>query len=182
MMNERRKEAAERATRLLQNGCVILDLETTGFNHADVDIVEIAAINHHGEVLINTLLKPRGRIPIAASQVHGIFDEDVASAPLFSSIYPELLRKTANLPIVAYNYSFEEGILQTVCKRYQQPQLICHWHCAMREYTKFSGSGRYNKLIDACRKEGVMVRNAHRALGDCIMTLELMRKMAKSIF
>ncbi|HEX2620808.1 MAG TPA: 3'-5' exonuclease [Phototrophicaceae bacterium] len=179
--NERREAAAERVAQLLQTGCVILDLETTGFVQPDVEIVEVAVVNHLGNVLLNTLVKPVGRIPSGASQVHGIFDEDVINAPAFGDIYPDLLRVVSGQPMVAYNYTFEQGILQTVCAKYQQPQLICHWHCAMREYAKFSGFGRFSKLTEACQREGVIVRNAHRALGDCQMTLGLMKKMAAGV-
>lgn len=178
MMNDRRSAAASRAAQLLQTGCVIIDLETTGFNGPTVDVVEVAIINHEGEILLNTLVKPFGRIPFAASQVHGIFDEDVAESPTFLEVYPKIRDVLGSSPVVAYNYSFEQGILESVCQRYAQPQLICNWHCAMREYAKFSGYGRYSKLSDACQREGIMVRNAHRALGDCVLTLSLMRAMA----
>jgi DNA polymerase III epsilon subunit-like protein len=36
----------------------------------------------------------------------------------------------------------------------------------------------FSKLVVACEKEGIPVQNAHRALGDCPMTLVLIRKMA----
>lgn len=58
-------------------------------------------------------------------------------------------------------------------------------HCAMQAYAELHGEwnaekGRYRwqKLSTAAQQQGVKVENAHRALGDCLMTLGLVRAMA----
>lgn len=178
MMSGQRLAVRERTVQLLKKGCVIIDLETTGFVHPEVEIVEVAMIDQRGEVLLYTLVKPDALIPASASAIHGIFDSDVADAPGFIDILPELLRCIDGRTVVAYNYSFEQGILEAVCRRYSQPLLTCDWNCAMQDYAEFKRLERYCKLTDACWREGVLVKDAHRALGDCLMTLGLMRKMA----
>jgi DNA polymerase III subunit epsilon len=177
-MSNGRFAVVEEAAQLLKNGCVMIDLETTGFVHPEVEIVEVAVINHLGEILLNTLVKPVGKIPASASAIHGIFDSHVAESPTFPDIYPDLLRCVTGQPVVAYNYSFEQGILEAVCNRHGQALLTCNWHCAMRDYAVFKRLSRFSKLTDACWREGVEVKDAHRALGDCFMTLGLLRKMA----
>jgi DNA polymerase III subunit epsilon len=179
-MTDRRSLVVERVARFMKDGCVIIDLETTGFVHPEVDIVEIAVIDHKGEVLMNTLVRPTKPIPSAASAVHGIFASDVKDAPLFCDIYPDLLRCIEGLPVVAYNYTFEKGIFEAVCSRYRQQALTCEWSCAMRDYAGYKRLHRPCKLTDACFYENIPVKDAHRALGDCLMTLQLMRKMASS--
>ncbi|MEG3904814.1 3'-5' exonuclease [Microcoleus sp. B4-C5] len=74
---------------LSQNDWVILDTETTGLVRAE--IVEIAIINHLGEMLLNTLIKPTVPIPAEAAYLHGISDAMVADAPSFPEVYPRIV-------------------------------------------------------------------------------------------
>ena len=60
-------------------------------------------------------------------------------------------------------------------------------HCAMQAYAELHGEwseekGRYRwqKLSTAAQQQGVKVENAHRALGDCLMTLGVVRAMAST--
>lgn len=165
---------------LFDGGFVILDLETTGLtNDPNVDIVDVAVVSHHGEILLNTLVKPAQSIPLVASRIHGIYDEDVTAAPSFLEIYPQLMALLNGKIVVVYNHSFDQDILRAVCRRLKQPMVTpTEWYCAMRAYSVYSSSTRYQKLTVACEREGIPLASAHRALGDCLMTLALMKKMA----
>ncbi len=70
---------------LTQEEWVILDTETTGLY--DAEIVEIAIINHCGEMLRATLIKPSISIPAEVTEIHGISDAMVADAPTFPEVY-----------------------------------------------------------------------------------------------
>jgi DNA polymerase III subunit epsilon len=170
---------AQRARQFLERGCVIVDFETTGFVSPTVDIVEVAVIDQDGQVLLETLVKPSDRIPYRASLVHGIYDDDVKNAPTFAEVYAVFRNAVGSQPYaIAYNDQFERGILRAVCQRYSQPVPPMEWHCAMRTYMAYAQHYKFSKLGDACQQEGVRVENAHRALGDCMMTLQLLHKMA----
>lgn len=52
---------------------VFLDTETTGLG-AQAEIVDIAAIDGHGQILMDTLVRPTRSIPREASNIHGILD------------------------------------------------------------------------------------------------------------
>lgn len=168
---------------LFDDGFVIIDLETTALNNdPNVDIVEVAILSHHGEILLNTLVKPTHPIPMVASRIHGIYDKDVVEAPSFVDIYPQLEAMLNGQNVVAYNHTFEQDILRAVCRRAKKPLFTpTAWHCAMRAYSAFIGVTRYQKLTVACQREGIPLANAHRALGDCLMTLALMKKMATAV-
>lgn len=176
-----KEKVARRCKQLLNEGCVILDFETTGFVSSTVDIIEVAIVSHTGEVLMDTLLKPQRPIPYGASAVNGIYDEDVADAPTFFDMYPKLLRHLTGQPVVAYNYSFERDILAAVTGRHGLPLKVKEWYCAMKAYADFSGLFRSSKLTVACNREGIVVDKAHTALGDCAMTLALMQQMADGL-
>lgn len=175
-----REQISERVKNLFDTGFVLIDLETTGLpHHSSVEIIEIGVINHQGEVLLNSLIKPRWPIPAQASAVNGLYDADVANAPLLSEIYPQLLRIVADQTAVAFNSDFEESILEIARQREGLPHLMPQaWYCSMRAYRAFYGARHRIGLGRACSLEGITVENAHRAIGDCQLTLALMHKMA----
>lgn len=175
-----RKQMAGRAADLIKNGFVVVDLETTGLDYdPKVEIVEVAVLNHQGETLLNTLVKPVHKIPRGASRVHGIYDRDVALAPTFEQVYPQIKEVLHGQAVIAYNFTFEQNIFKALCSRHQQIAFEpTSWHCAMRAYQAYTGSEMFTSLTKACLRESVTVENAHRALGDCLMTLGLIRKMA----
>lgn len=77
----------------LRRPLIVFDLETTGVNIATDRIVEMYAIKiqpdgteDHKYHLVN----PTVPIPIQASQVHGIYDKDVADKPTFVEIAADL--------------------------------------------------------------------------------------------
>jgi DNA polymerase-3 subunit epsilon len=180
-METTRKAVAERAAQLLIDGFVLIDLETTGLSDdPDVAIIEITILDHTGKPLMDTLVNPGRRIPAGASRVNNIYDKDVADKATFPEIYAQVADLLNNKTIVAYNYSFEEDVLNAVCNRHGLPRIAPReWWCPMRAYSVYSGVRRYTKLVKAAQQEGIKVENAHRAIGDCIMTLELVKKMAE---
>jgi len=65
---------------LLEDPLVVAwDLETTGPDPLVHEILEMAAVTAHGD--FTTRVKPLGPIPAAATAVHGIRPQDVASSP-----------------------------------------------------------------------------------------------------
>lgn len=179
------QNAGHWAQDILNREIVILDFETTGFNNAE--IVQIGAVNQHGEILMNTLVKPTERIPKAATDVHGITNAMVADAPPFKELYVKLSVLLAGKTAIAYNADFEKKIIAGICKRHSLPLIKpALWECAMKTYAKFKGdwnskfrSYKWHSLSNACLHEKIAVINAHQAIGDCLMTLKLIEVMAK---
>ncbi len=180
-----RQKSIDWARELLDDDIVILDFETTGFG--DAEIVQIGAIDGGGQVLMDTLVKPTGSIPSGAARVHGITDVMVQDAPGFPELYVSLSILLAGKRVVAYNAAFEKGIMNAVCKRHRLPSMRPReLTCAMIAYARYYGtwnekrrSFKWQSLSNACFQQGVAVKNAHTAVADCVMTLELMKKMTK---
>lgn len=163
----------------------MLDLETTGIG-PDAEIVQLALIDKHGDVLLDTLVKPEDEVPPEASEIHGIVDADVEDAPAFPEVYAQLAETLGEWPcVVAYNTTFEARVLDGCCRRHALDQLEINWQCAMREYADFwgewdtrKGNYRWQNLAGACRQQEIEVEGAHSAAGDCRLTLALIQKMA----
>jgi len=189
-MNIDRQKAIEVAKHVLETKppMVIFDTETSGIGPNDV-ILEIAMMDTQGSVLLNTLVRWDGIIiPEEATKVHGITVDDLKESPTWVEVYPQIqaiLRASGGL--VAYNIDFDARMLAqsnraagiTSCGR-------INTYCAMKIYANYRGDRSDNrgykwyKLTQACAHEKVTVDNAHRAIGDVKMTLELLKKIAQN--
>lgn len=81
---------------------VIVDCETTGIEYG-FEIVELAVMNLSGDVLFQSLVKPRQPIPTDAQRVHGITDAAVACAPSFAEVWPRVRPILAGRTKIAFN-------------------------------------------------------------------------------
>lgn len=189
------REAISRQARAwLAANALILDTETTGLGD-DAEVVELAVIDCAGAVLLDTLVRPSGPVPAEAAAIHGITDAMLAGAPTWSEIHARFCGLVEGRQVVIYSREFDVRVINQTARRYglQAPQGFdlaldgSAVHCAMQAYAEFYGAwsaekGRYRwqKLSTAAQQQGVTVTNAHRALGDCLMTLGLVRAMAST--
>ena len=94
---------------------VVFDVETTGLNALQADkICELGAVKvKAGQVIdsFNSLINPLRPIPLSATAIHGITDKDVEGAPLFKETAGGFLEFIGELPLLAYNISFDLSFL-----------------------------------------------------------------------
>ena len=189
-----RAQISRRVCAWLEANALILDTETTGLDD-DAEVVELAVIDCAGTVLLDTLVRPSGPVPAEAAAIHGITDAMLAEAPTWSELHARFCGLVEGRQVVIYNCEFDVRVIRQTARRYglQAPQgfdLVLDQgpiHCAMLAYAEFRGEwseekGRYRwqKLSAAAAQQGVTVTNAHRALGDCLMTLGVVRAMAST--
>lgn len=188
-----RLNAALWAKDILQKEPVILDTETTGVGMDD-EIVSIAIINHAGETLLNTLIKPTvERIPLEATEIHGITAEMVRDAPVWDAIAPDVIRFIGGKQLVIYNAAFDLKLMRQSSRSAAMKTVFTGLdrsvvtHCAMLQYADFWGDWndyrqdyRWQSLNNALLQQRLEVPTlpAHSALGDCIRTLLLVKHMA----
>lgn len=82
------------------------DLETTGTNIAKDRIVEIAVLKvfpNHNKESFTLRVNPGVPIPKEVSEIHGIYDEDVANQPLFKEIAPKIFNFIKDSDLAGYN-------------------------------------------------------------------------------
>ncbi len=155
---------------------VILDTETTGLD-PNAEIVQIGVIDGAGKVLVNNVLvKPTIPIPPEATRVHGITNEMVKDAPSFPEVLPQLRDAINGKLVVIYNEKYDMRLLRQSARAHGVTlDLDVGTVCAMLKYAEFCGewddyhgSFRWQKLQGG----------DHSALGDCLATLNLIKKMA----
>ncbi len=180
--------ASKWARKLLsRNDWVVLDTETTGDNFALDEIVQIAIISPDGNSLLNTLVKPTISIPTKAVNFHGITDETVAFAPLFSEVYLQIQKIIEGKQVIIYGKFFDTKFLDHCCKIYQLPSLwikvegnkISNAICLMHWYSQWCGEWNGSDPKRGAYKWQPL-GGRHSALEDCQQVLHLLRKMAEN--
>ena len=94
---------------------LFLDVETTGFRPETAEIIEIAlAVWHNGTVTdrYSSLVNPLIPIPFEVTQLTGITDEMVQSAPTFPQIMRDVRLFIEERTIVGHNVGFDMSFLQ----------------------------------------------------------------------
>lgn len=79
----------QRVQKLLAKKPVYLDTETTGVYPTD-EIVEICIVDHDGQILLDSLVKPYSPIPAETTRFHHITNAMVQDAPTWRDIWPEV--------------------------------------------------------------------------------------------
>lgn len=90
----------------LKNPLIFFGLETTGTNINTDRIVEICYLKVHpnGNEEAKTMrINPEMHIPEASSEIHGIYDEDVADCPTFKDVAKDIAKDIEGCDIAGFN-------------------------------------------------------------------------------
>jgi DNA polymerase-3 subunit epsilon len=149
-------------------------------------VVSIAVIDSNGRTLLDTLVKPVGHITHAATEVHGINDEMVATAPRWIFVQDALHEILWKRNIITFNAKFDREMLLKSAEQAKCSPLawlsVCDWHCAMQAYAEFYGEPGYGsqykwKSLDHAASHFGIARNGHNALGDSLATLAVVNAL-----
>lgn len=159
-------------------GFAVVDVETTGLNPATDRIIEIGVVtldergNLEGEW--TSLINPER--PVSAQFVHGITDDDVATAPTFAELLPNISSELEGRAIAAHNVLFDVGFLNASFKRSSFPMELPPEAtvCTMELSKIYLPRGRHS-LTSAAERAGITLSHHHRALADARAAAELLR-------
>jgi DNA polymerase III subunit epsilon len=171
--------AAQQARRWLESKPVFLDTETTGLTDLS-EIVEISILDTNGELLIDTLVRPRRLIPPDAVRIHGIRNEMVADAPSWLQVWPQVESILQGRTVGIYNADFDLRMFKQTHRMsglpWRSPDM--QPFCIMRLYSDFRGTSRFLSLEDAGRQLGIALPNAHRSRADTALARAILLRMA----
>ena len=135
-----RRAAVLRAQEEIKCRPVYLDTETTGLDKAD-QIVDICVVDDDGNVLVDSLVKPKGPIPLEVIRIHGITDEMVQDAPTWPAIWPQVEAALAGRRVAIYNAEFDVRLMKQSHRACRLPwrQTDLNAFCIMQLYAQFHG-------------------------------------------
>ena len=162
-----RKQAIQKAREYKAVRPVFLDTETTGLDQS-AEIIEICIVDYDDAVLLDTLVRPSGKIPLDAVQIHGITNEMVKGAPTWLEVWPSVQAILQGKYIGIYNVEFDQRMLRQTNQIYsiawEYPSL--RFFDVMKLYADYSGAQRFASLEAAGRQCGIAIPNSHRARDD----------------
>lgn len=95
---------------ILQGRVICFDVETTGFSSED-GIIELGAIEmvdgKRTGIMFQSYVSPKMQVNIFASQVHGLTNKHLSSAPPIDEVLPRFLNWIGDAPLVAHNARFD---------------------------------------------------------------------------
>lgn len=161
---------------------VVFDTETTGLNPSGGDeIISLGAIrivNHrllHHEI-IDQLVNPQREISPESLKVHGISRSMVVDKPLITQVLPRFHRFAEGSVLVAHNASFDMRFLELKEKqsgiKFTQPVLD-----TLLLSAAVNPNQELHNLEDIAELLGIPVVGRHTALGDAIVTGEVLIKL-----
>lgn len=164
---------------MLADSIVMLDFETTGLSPAAGDrITEVAALRISGGEIVErfvTLINCGVRIPGHITQLTGISQRMVDSAPPVSSVMPALLDFIGDAPLSAHNASFDLRFLIAESQRLQCSPRHRHLLCSLKLARRiFPGLHSY-RLASLATSRGIVFSGAaHRAEADAEVSARLL--------
>lgn len=102
----------------------VIDIETTGVNPANDEIIDIGFFQFEGTKLtrkFSSLVRPSNSISTFITKLTGITNQHLQLAPIWESVEPDLL-DLENHNLVAHNAAFEESFLKRYFDRLPQSE------------------------------------------------------------
>lgn len=177
-------KATEKNIEQLQTDFIVIDTETTGVNAAYDRMVSVAALEvKNGQPVRDfyTLVNPDRSIPKKATEVNGITNQMVASAPSEHDACVKLLEFLGDAVfgktlLVAYNAPFDSKIIKNAMERYQ-----LHGNARFFDALTFSrqmvpGLSDY-KQVTVAEHFNIDTSNAHNSLRDCEICAEIINNL-----
>ena len=169
----------------------LLDVETTGRDPAHDRVIEVGiVVGRGGEVTAryNWLLNPGIPIPQEARDVHGITDEQVASAPTFEAVAHEIADALRGRVPAAYNAEFDKGFLLSEYARLEKamegklpPALRrdISWVDPLVWAREIQADAKSRALSEVAQRLGITLEKAHRASEDAEAALRVLWALAE---
>jgi len=154
---------------------IYLDLETTGLDNKQDEILQIGILSEDGKVLMNQYIKPvRHTEWIKAEEVHGISYKAVSDCPTLEEIKHGIVDICKDQDVVIYNADYDTGFLPSEVRK-----AIKSVSCAMLAFAEvygdwddFYGGYRWKPLTFAASyvEHDWGEDLAHDAISDCRAT------------
>jgi DNA polymerase III subunit epsilon len=169
MPNPQRHAIALQAQKILSSPTkyVLWDTETTGLGSKD-QVIQIAAIDCTGAVLIDQLVKPSVAINPQAQQVHGISASQLRDQPTWADVVEEWEKVIQGKRMGAYNIKFDVRILDQSYAAIGRQRPKMKGFCVMDMSTSYHGFKQ-------------KLGGDHSSIGDCVKTLDLIRTFARHL-
>jgi DNA polymerase-3 subunit epsilon len=165
-------------------GFAIIDVETTGLSSAAHRVLELAIVrtDARGHVLDEWTCRFNPQGPVGASHIHGIYERDVATAPLFADVLPEISSRLSSAAVGGHNVRFDLAFLRAEYARAGWSLPFLPSLCTLEASYLYLPQLDRRRLSDCCGATGIAIQHAHSALGDARATATLLRSYLDPLY
>jgi len=165
---------------------VVLDTETTGFHaYSGDEVIDIAMIELQGLQLTGriyqTYINPQRPIPPESTAIHHLTDADVAKAPSFIEVLPNVLEFIDNAVLVGHHINFDIRFINKVLQQYCHGHLQNPWIDTMLLYLEHRGQIGHYTLEEVARFCRVDITDRHSAEGDARATAAIFEHLVTQL-
>lgn len=159
---------------------VVIDIETTGLNYEDSEIIEIGAV-HILDGLVaeqfSTLVKCQHSLPKEIIELTGITPEELNEKGIsLKEAMEKFSAFCGTKDLVAYNIKFDMKFLQAACKNTALP-LLKNKQIDVMLLAKKKLRIKSYRLVSVAENLGIECVQRHRALEDCLLIHGIYEKL-----
>ena len=157
----------------------VIDVETTGSGPLGNRITEICVVLLQENKVIDkytTFVNPEQPIPAFITELTGIDDSMVSSAPKFHEIADRIAEMTSGAIFVAHNVSFDYNVIRNEFKNIGQ-DFTRKKLCTVRLSRKLIPGQPSYSLGKLCKALSITLIGRHRAEGDTDATVILLQRL-----
>ncbi len=151
----------------------VIDIETTGLDPRIDSIIELAGIRFRGEAEVSrfqSLVNPGFEIDSFITDLTGITNEMLATAPDISSVLPDFLDFVGQDIIIGHNVNFDINFIYDESLSIGKPAFSNDFVDTMRISRRIYKNMYNHKLQTLVSHLGIGQSVEHRALSDCVAT------------
>ncbi|GAB4170993.1 MAG: hypothetical protein OHK0024_07110 [Thalassobaculales bacterium] len=161
---------------------VVVDCETTGMDPARDRVLSIAIVRQQGARLyvaagFDRLVDPGIAVPPESAAIHGLTEALLRGQPDFAALWPEIACRLAGAVFVGHHAAFDVAMIAAEARRaghdWAPPAVL---DVGMLFGAVEEGAG-YIGLDTLAGRLGVPVRGRHTALGDALITGDIMARL-----
>jgi DNA polymerase-3 subunit alpha (Gram-positive type) len=167
------------ARRLSSAAFVVLDVETTGLYPARDAIIELGAVRYEGGVEVaefSQLINPMRPLSAKIIEITGITDSMLSGMPTIDQVAASFHQFCAGAVLAAHNADFDMAFVSRALAK--QGLALDHPVIDTLSLSRnIFRDQKSHKLSAVCKRLGISLKNAHRAVHDARATAQALVKM-----
>lgn len=163
---------------------VFFDVETTGGNPENSDVIEFAAVKYlNGQEIerIQILVNPMRPIPRMVRQITGIDNDMVRNSPTIHDVIDEIVAFIGNSVLVSHGVLNDYAFLANYAIQLRKIELKNYYICTHLLVSNFLAHIPGKSLTGVAEHFGLFNSDAHRALADAETTANIFWKIIDSL-
>lgn len=162
---------------------VCIDLETTGLDPKRDRIIEIGVVKVERSKAVKeweTYVNPNRKLEERITELTGIYDEQLLTAPAIEEVLPELFEMIGNEVLLGHRIMFDYSFLKKAAVDHKMTFERCGID-TLKIARKYLADLESRGLGYLCKHYGIC-HTAHRALEDARATVRLYQKLTEEFY